>query len=72
MKKFGQKVKKGDFRASHNGCFWEFLPKKYLSQISILGAMHCCYGGIENDFDFFGPNWRLRHENLEKLIKTVA
>ena len=34
--------------------------------------MHCCYGGIENDFDFFGPNWSLRHENLEKLIKTVA
>ena len=36
-----------------------------------LLGMHCCYGGIENDFDFFGPNWSLRHENLEKLIKTV-
>ena len=35
-------------------------------------TVHCCYGGIENDFDFFGPNWSLRHENLEKLIKTVA
>ena len=34
--------------------------------------MHCCYGGIENDFDFFGPNWSLRHENLEKLIKTAV
>ena len=37
-----------------------------------LLGMHCCYGGIENDFDFFGPNWSLHHENLEKLIKTVA
>ena len=34
--------------------------------------MHCCYGGIENDWDFFGPNWSLRHENLETLIKTVV
>ena len=35
-------------------------------------ALHCCYGGIENDFDFFGPSWSLHHENLEKLNKTVA
>ena len=35
-------------------------------------VVHCCYGGIENDFDFFGPNWSLPHENLEKLIKTLA
>ena len=34
--------------------------------------IHCCYGGIENDFDFFGPSWSLHHENLEKLIKSVA
>ena len=38
----------------------------------MANTLHCCYGGIENDFDFFGPNWSLRHENLEKLIKTVA
>ena len=35
-------------------------------------TLHCCYGGIENDFDFFGPSWSLHHENLEKLIKSVA
>ena len=26
-----------DWGESHNGCFWEFLSKKYLRQISILG-----------------------------------
>ena len=38
----------------------------------IQTTLHCCYGGIENDWDFFGPNWSLRHENLETLIKTVV
>ena len=42
---------------------------KILKKPSIV---HCCYGGIGNDFDFFGPDWSLRHENLEKLIKTVT
>ena len=27
-----------DWGESHNGCFWEFLSKKYLRQISILGT----------------------------------
>ena len=26
------------FATLHNGCFWEFLSKKYLRQISILGT----------------------------------
>ena len=27
-----------DWGESHNGCFWDFLSKKYLRQISILGT----------------------------------
>ena len=49
----------------------KFYPST-LTKYSAETALHCCYGGIENDFDFFGPNWSLPHENLEKLIKTLA
>ena len=46
-------------------------PGNFETQTTLC-TVHCCYGGIENDFNFFGPNWSLCHENLEKLIKTVA
>ena len=49
----------------------KFLDSMEGSQ-SIWLPLHCCYGGIENDFYFFGPSWSLCHENLEKLIRTVA
>ena len=44
----------------------------HVKKSDMFKTLHCCYGGIENDFDFFGPSWSLHHENLEKLIKTVA
>ena len=48
--------------------------KNQYDHLSLIrsATVHCCYGGIENDLDFFGPNWSLRHENLETLIKTVV
>ena len=44
----------------------------HVKKSDMFKTLHCCYGGIENDFDFFGPSWSLHHENLKKLIKTVA